>query len=94
MLSDRKMGYLLALVALIITAAAQSVGWLAPTENGLLSLRYRIRGTTPPAPEIVIVSLEPESLREAGVTSWPPEVGLYTRTLTRLQECGAAVAVL
>ncbi len=94
MLSDRKMGLLLAFVALIITAAAQSLGWLAPTENGLLSLRYRLRGTIPPAPEVVIVSLEPESLREAGVTSWPPEIGLYTRALNRLQECGAAVAVL
>jgi len=74
------------LVALLVIGAA-SLGLFRPLDNGLVDWRF---GRTSHAPSggIVLVEIDPASLRQVGVWPWPRHV--YAQLLDKLMALGAA----
>jgi len=76
-----------AAVLLAALAAASGFGRLA--EDRSLDLRFRARGTRPPAPEIVLVTVDESSFRTLGL-KYPFPPALWAKLLDQLSSAGAA----
>ena len=86
----RKHGLRLGLLAAVAVAAAglsvtaYALDLLRPLELNTVDARYRIRGTRAPPTGVVLVALDPKSLKELGVRPPLPR-SLHARLLERLR---------
>ncbi len=74
------------LVIALVAAALYLAGALEPIENALTDLRFRLL-TRPAAGDLVVVRIDPESLRTLDVWPWPR--GYHATVLENLIEAGA-----
>lgn len=78
---------------LLVAAAAVGGTWaverapLSTLEAQTLDWRFRLRGPLPPAPEIAVVTLDEQSLEQAG--GWPPRREVLAEAVERLDAAGA-----
>jgi diguanylate cyclase (GGDEF)-like protein len=71
-------------------AVASATGLFRPVDNALTDYRFRLANEAPTG-SIVLVEIDPASLREVGVWPWPRHV--YADLLDRLMAHGAAETV-
>ena len=77
-----------AIVVLLLTLFADNPV-IRGLETGSLDLRFRLRGTRPPGPEVTIVMIDDRSLDSLG--RWPLSRALFARALELIHDAGAKV---
>ena len=76
----------LALLVAVTAIAAAQLGLLRPLDNGLADWRFA-QTNRPPTGSVVLVEIDPASLRRVGVWPWPRRV--YAELLDKLMALGA-----
>jgi adenylate cyclase len=77
--------------SLLFAALMELLPWFSTLDRATEDYAFSIRGLRPPAPEVVVVSIDESSQKEMGTYPWPRWVHGFL--LDKLREKGAKVAV-
>jgi adenylate cyclase len=92
--SSFKLGCLIAAAAALffVFSSQTTADFLRGLDNRVTDLMFRLRGSTPVSPRVVVVDIDEKSLAELGQWPWPRSV--FGQLLHRIDDAGAAVVGL
>ncbi|MCS6860575.1 MAG: CHASE2 and HATPase_c domain-containing protein, partial [Abditibacteriales bacterium] len=82
-IAPRLTGLLCGLLVILVVTALTALGWLRGWQDKGLDFLYRLRPFRPPPPEIVIIAIDDDSLKQLG--AWPWRRTLHAHLVERLR---------